>query len=281
MVFPEHGSPVNQTVKLILTLSPFTRPPRPGPLLSPRPSPRRLITLQQYHKSNLITKPNGASEVYKLRKFSHIIDFLLEIPKYLKRKYLRAFPCETDMEKFNEDKALAAILFLANQNGQIDLYALLKTLYYADKKHLREWGRTITTDFYVRMPYGPVPSCIYDMLKSVRGDSTWRRDLKKYFSFIENNTIKPLEMYNEELLSESDIIALKKSYKERGHKSFPALKRESHNDAAFKSRPTERVMTEEDLIEGDPVLRIYLEEIKENEQFFKNWRYYPPFDKED
>ncbi len=186
-----------------------------------------------------------------------------------------------DMGKFDEEKTLAAILFLANQDGQIDLYALVKTLYYADKNHLKEWGRTITGDFYVRMKCGPVPSQAYDMLKSVRGDRTWKRDLKGYFCFTDNITVKPLIMPDIEILSESDINALIKSFKQRGPKSFPASKREAHNDPAFKLKPKEYVMTEENLIEGDPILRLYLEEVKENEQFLKSWRYSPPFDKED
>lgn len=185
------------------------------------------------------------------------------------------------MEKFKEDKALAAILFLASQDGQIDLYALLKTLYYADKNHLCEWGRTITGDFYARMPYGPVPSQVYDMLKSVRGDGAWATDLKKFFIFIDKKTIKPLLAPDMGKLSETDKEALRISFSKRGHKSFPALKREAHNDAAFKSQPDQYIMTEDDLIEGDPILKFYLEEIKENERFLKNWRYLSPLDKED
>jgi uncharacterized phage-associated protein len=192
----------------------------------------------------------------------------------------RMFFKEAEMKKFNEEKTLSAILFLAHQDGQIDLYALLKTLYYADKNHLHEWGRTITGDFYVRMPYGPVPSQVYDMLKSVRGDGTWATDLKKFFGFLDKNTIKPLLAPDMNKLSETDREALQISFSKRGRKSFPALRRESHNDAAFKSKSNEPVMTEEDLIEGDSILRLHLEEIKENERFLKNWRYLPPFDKE-
>ncbi len=185
------------------------------------------------------------------------------------------------MEKFSEKKALAAILYLANQDGQIDLYALLKTLYYADKNHLREWGRTITGDFYARMPYGPVPSNVYDMLKSVRGEGAWKTDLKCCFIFEDRTTIKPLALPNIDDLSETDIKALQNSFNERGRKNFPELKREAHDDAAFKLNPHERVMTEEDLIEGDPILRLYLNEIKDNEQFLRKWRYSLPFNKED
>lgn len=184
------------------------------------------------------------------------------------------------MEKFNEEKTLAAILFLANQDGKIDLYALLKTLYYADKNHLHEWGRTITGDFYIRMPYGPVPSKSYDMLKSVRGDGAWITNLERFFSFEDKTTIKPLLPPDLDKLSESDKKALQESFDKRGRKSFYALKWEAHDDAAFKLRPNERQMTEEDLAEGNHILRLHLEEVKENERFLKNWRHLPPLDKE-
>lgn len=187
------------------------------------------------------------------------------------------------MKKFNEDKTLSAILFLANQAGQIDLYALLKTLYYADKNHLREWGRTITGDFYVRMKLGPVPSQAYDMLKLVRGEGCWETNLnlKEHFEFIDSITIKPLKPADINKLSETDVEALQKSFNERGRKSFRALKREAHDDAAYKSNPNERVMTEDDLIEGDLILRLHLSENKENELFLEKWRHSPPFNKED
>lgn len=190
------------------------------------------------------------------------------------------------MEKF-EDKALAVILFLAHQDGQIDLYALLKTVYYADKNHLHEWGRTVSGDSYAKMKCGPVPSKIYDILKSVRGDGVWRtnKNLKRYFGFLDNNTVKPLIKPNMKKLSETDIEALQKSFDIRGRKFFPALYREAHNDKSFqeskKLKPNEWLMTEEDLIEGDDILKSYIEEVSENERFLKTWRYLPPFDKEE
>lgn len=198
---------------------------------------------------------------------------------HLAEKFFR----KAEMNKFNEEKTLSAILFLANQDGRIDLYALLKTLYYADKNHLHEWGRTITGDFYVRMKWGPVPSSSYDMLKSVRGSGCWETNLnlKEYFEFIDWTTIKPLKPADTNKLSETDVEALQKSFNERGHKSFPALKLEAHDDAAFKSKPNERIMTEEDLIEGDLILRMHLYENEENELFLKKWRHSPPFNKED
>jgi uncharacterized phage-associated protein len=185
------------------------------------------------------------------------------------------------MAKFNEEKTLAAILFLASQDGEIDLYALLKTLYYADKNHFQEWGRTITRDNYVRMDYGPVPSRTYDMLKSVRGDGFWPQDLSEFFRFKTRTTLEPLREPDMTRLSETDAEALRKSFAERGHKNFWQLKEEAHNDSAFKRSPDEWKMTEDDLAEDDPILMEQLKNIRENERFLENLRYLAPRDEEE
>jgi hypothetical protein len=178
------------------------------------------------------------------------------------------------MAKFNEEKTLAAILFLAKQDGKIDLYALLKTIYYADKNHLHEWGRTITSDGYAKMECGPVPSSAYDMLKSVRGDGRWKTELnlKNFFEFIDWITVKPLMSPDMNKLSETDVEALQKSFNERGRKLFPELYKEAHDDKAFQQSKN-WIMTEEDLAEDDPLLIKYITEVKRNEQFLEAYRH--------
>ena len=226
--------------------------------------------------------------IKKLMKiFTQAIDILSRIFKYLAVTFLWDHPRAIAMEKFSEDKALAAILFLANQDGQIDLYALVKTIYYADKNHLHEWGRTITGDGYAKMDCGPVPSKTYDMLKSVRGDGVWRthKNLNKYFEFIDSITIKALVKPDIKKLSETDIEALQESFNIRGRKSFKELYDEAHYDKAFqqsiKLKPKEWIMTEEDLVEEDDLLIEHLAETKRNEQFLTNYRRLFPRGEED
>ncbi len=189
---------------------------------------------------------------------------------------------EADMGKFNEDKALAAILFLANQDGQIDLYALLKTIYYADKNHFHEWGRTVTGDKYAKMTFGPVPSKTYKMLKSVRGEDSWAThlNLKESFEFINRITIKPLISPDMNKLSETDIEALQKSFNERGRSPFPVLYKEAHDDKAFL-QSINWLMDEEDLAEEDPLLIKYIIEEKRNEQFLEAYRQLSSRDEEE
>lgn len=52
------------------------------------------------------------------------------------------------------------------------MHKISKILYFADMVHLSKFGRSITGDTYIAMDYGPVPSAIYDIFKSLRGDGS-------------------------------------------------------------------------------------------------------------
>lgn len=172
------------------------------------------------------------------------------------------------MTHFDEEKALATMLYLASKRGQINFYALVKTVYFADKRHLQRWGRTITGDRYVRMVYGPVPSAVYDMLKSVRGDRDWRNDLSPYMK-IEGNIVAPLAQPDLDQFSESELEVLDEAFNEYGHMNFGELKAASHDAAYNKSDAF--YMDEEDLAEDDPDLIAYMKQRSEDERHFEAW----------
>ncbi len=72
---------------------------------------------------------------------------------------------------FKQGIAIQAILYiLKKMGGTCDIHKCHKILYFADNEHLSKYGRSITGDAYVRMDFGPVPTCIYDLFKAVRGD---------------------------------------------------------------------------------------------------------------
>ena len=50
----------------------------------------------------------------------------------------------------------------------MDVYALIKVLYFADRQALSERGKPITGDAMVAMPYGPVLGQILDEIKAPR-----------------------------------------------------------------------------------------------------------------
>jgi uncharacterized phage-associated protein len=47
----------------------------------------------------------------------------------------------------------------------LPLSNLSKVMFFADRSHLRQYGRPVTGDLYIAMANGPVPSRIYDMVK--------------------------------------------------------------------------------------------------------------------
>lgn len=65
---------------------------------------------------------------------------------------------------FAHRKAAQALNFFARQaGGEINKMKALKLIFFADRYHLRQYGRPVTNDEYVAMNYGPVPSGCKDL----------------------------------------------------------------------------------------------------------------------
>lgn len=144
---------------------------------------------------------------------------------------------------FNKDVAMNAILYIAENIGKKkDMHKIFKTLYFADKYHLSEYGRSITGDNYIAMDYGPVPSKIADIFKAVRGDSYFPAgDLEKYFRFVNRYIIEPKLKADMDYLSESDIECLDKAIDYCKDKSFKDLTSASHDYAWQSTTKNERM----------------------------------------
>lgn len=133
---------------------------------------------------------------------------------------------------FDIDVALEAILYIANRVNSPTFHKISKLMYFADRKHLEEYGRFICGDSYVAMQHGPVPSGIYDILKSVRfsGCECHTEMLKGAFA-VDEYTVKPLRNANCDYFSDSDLACLDWAIEKFGNKSFDYLTRLSHDKA--------------------------------------------------
>lgn len=135
---------------------------------------------------------------------------------------------------FQYTTAVSAMLFLLKGfGGRTDMHKLCKTLYFADQKHLSLYGRSITGDAYIKMPYGPVPSNVDDILKAVRGDSFFASSveaepLKRLFTFENKYFVRALTEPDMDELSETDIDCLNKALELCRDMSFNELTRYSH-----------------------------------------------------
>ena len=159
------------------------------------------------------------------------------------------YPFEFDIEK-----AVEAILYIVEKGAKPTFHHISKIFYFADKKHLEDYGRLICGDNYVAMKHGPVPSSIYDILKFAREnfDSDYYQDetiqkLKEAISvtgrYIVQNERKP----NLDYFSESDLECLDYAIENYGQMEFNDLTKISH-DSSWKKANENDIIELEDII---------------------------------
>ena len=137
---------------------------------------------------------------------------------------------------FKQDVAIQAVLYiLKRMGGSCDIHRCQKILYFADNEHLSKYGRSITGDAYVRMDFGPVPTCIYDLFKAVRGDSYFASQVddvrRNCFYFVNNKDITAVASPDMSHLSESDVEILDKYIDQLKDKDFNEVSEASHGYA--------------------------------------------------
>ena len=173
------------------------------------------------------------------------------------------------MLKFDEKKAIEVLLYFLNKGGgRLELYKLIKLVYFSDKKHLKEFGRTITGDMYARMKHGPTASGIYDLLKSLQDDSAWPFDVKKHLKAT-GKTIKSNRQSDIDEFSDSELWVMDQVYEEDGEKTFSELKAKAHDKAYLLS--TNHWMNQTELAEGDITLIEHIRSAEENDRFIQSW----------
>lgn len=151
---------------------------------------------------------------------------IVEIIIYL--KYINYMKLLLD---FDYKKATQAINFLAKkEGGKINKMKAVKLIYFAERYHLRKYGRLITNDRYLAMTYGPVGSTIKDILDSSDFmDKQEKEYAESYISQTDNKyTIASTNNIDEDAFSESDLEALEFAYKNFGKYDQFALAEISH-----------------------------------------------------
>jgi uncharacterized phage-associated protein len=135
---------------------------------------------------------------------------------------------------FDAPKSVETIVYIAQKTH--DLFHVVKTLYYADKFHLKNYGRLITGDHYVAMDEGPVPSGAYDLIKEVRGDGVVKSGARpeQAFKVEKHINVIPRRKPNLDYLSESDIEALDKAIGIYARMDFGRLWRIAHNERPYQ-----------------------------------------------
>ncbi|MCB1212134.1 MAG: SocA family protein [Verrucomicrobiales bacterium] len=111
---------------------------------------------------------------------------------------------------FSHRKTTQALNFFARKSGgEINKLKSLKLVYFADRYHLRRYGRPITGDEYLAMPYGPVASGAKDLAEM--GDflsDDERAYAAQFLAPVDRYTYRSIADVAERALSESDRAAM-------------------------------------------------------------------------
>ena len=149
------------------------------------------------------------------------------------------------MERYDKERLVEIVLYVLNKTGELDYYTLLKTIYFAELKHLAKWGQRITADDVCAMPYGPV---LFHLLDAIKGDShepELSRMLKSAFKFASEDASNIMQLKNK-----SHDKIWQKNYREGKGKKVIAtmdLAESAHASDAMKEYIKENLEIERDL----------------------------------
>lgn len=162
---------------------------------------------------------------------------------------------------FSYKKATQALNFLAVQaGGELNKMKALKLIYFADRYHLRKYGRPITNDSYFALPYGPVASACRNLMDQedpyyLTPESTYKSN---HISPTGQYDYKSTHSVDNQVFSQTDLEALNFAWGKYSSKDQFQLAEETHrfpewkqHEAALKSgQVSRRSMPYSDFLEN-------------------------------
>ena len=111
---------------------------------------------------------------------------------------------------FDFKKATQALNYLAKKlGGNINKMQAIKLIYFADRYHLRKYGRPVTNDEFVAMGYGPVGSKTKDIAENTPFlDKIEIEYSKRYIKNQGQYNIQSINEVDMDVFSDSDTEAL-------------------------------------------------------------------------
>lgn len=137
------------------------------------------------------------------------------------------------MDLFDKQRIVEMVSYILNETGGVDVYHIVKILYFAEQKHLVKWGTPLISDDFIAMSYGPVPTETYDALKiGAKGEfaklmqGSYNRACEEAKEYL-----LPTRTPDMDYISASEKEALDASIRENAKLSFGQLKTKSHDSA--------------------------------------------------
>jgi uncharacterized phage-associated protein len=173
--------------------------------------------------------------------------------------------------KVSYAKAIETLVWLAKMKPEIDIYHVAKVLFYADKMHLNKYLRPIIGDDYVRMPYGPVPSGVLNLIKKNMWLSPNQlRIIKASLDIDDADNFKLTALRDPDMdyFSKSDIECLTDALNKYGNLSFDQLYELTHSEKCYsETAPNEKIDYALWIDENDPLRDETLDHMRELSQY--------------
>ncbi len=137
------------------------------------------------------------------------------------------------MDSYQKQRCIELMLYVLTKTGGTDSYHLMKILYFAQQKHLADWGTKMFQDDIYALQYGPVPSMLYDLIKGKIDDEFNKLFTDNISSAGDDapNVLFANRKPNMEYLSVADIDVLDASIIDNANLSFNQLLDKSHKEA--------------------------------------------------
>lgn len=92
---------------------------------------------------------------------------------------------------YQQSKLIHAALYILQKTGCINCHKLFAILYLAESKHLAKWGDAITSDSYLALEYGPVPTLLHSIIKQNGYDEFFKQNLNT--NYLSKSNIEMLD----------------------------------------------------------------------------------------
>jgi uncharacterized phage-associated protein len=152
--------------------------------------------------------------------------------------------------EYRPEKFASAAAYLAKHKRVVTKKEICQLLYFADKRHLLRYGRTITGDQYRALEQGPIPTLGLDALNE-KGDAASIDAVRKYGQ-LHGCTFELQRDPDLKLLSKSDVRILDEVLADLGSLHAWQLEDLSHKEPCWIKAGRNEPMDFIDFFEGHP-----------------------------
>lgn len=153
----------------------------------------------------------------------------------------------------DKEKAIEALVYIASRMPGVGRFHASKILYYAERDHLRGYGRPITGDRFIAMDNGPVPSFAYRVMgQDLRHQEDKRLAAGSIVEYQDGKypAYKPARQPDLSYFSQSDLQCLDAAIEYCRDKTFGQLSDETHHHSAWKNVGRNAEMKFADFFDG-------------------------------